>query len=190
MKSADILRELQVSGAVDRRSAERTPDRTRDRARHHEVRAAGPVPRRRRHQALQHPDARGRVHHRARRRPERARAREGRRDPDRAVAVRQDADHDVPRPPARAARRQLPAGRRGPRHRRPARGRSNRHARSASGSTTTPRGSARCATSDARTRGTASRSAPSSCVGPRTSTAAIACRSSTPRPSRSRRCPP
>ena len=38
---------------------------------------------------------------------------QGRRDPDRAVAVRQDADHDVPRPAARPLRGQLPAGRGG-----------------------------------------------------------------------------
>ena len=38
----------------------------------------------------------------------------------RAVALRQDADHDVPRPAARAVRRQLPAGRGGPRVHRPA----------------------------------------------------------------------
>ena len=38
------------------------------------------------------PDGGGRVRHRARRRPEHARPRQGRRDPGRAVAVRQDAD--------------------------------------------------------------------------------------------------
>ncbi len=68
-----------------------------------------------RHPQLQQPDGGGGVHHRARRRPERARPGEGRCHPHRAVAVRQDADEHVPRPPARPVRRQLPAGRRGPR---------------------------------------------------------------------------
>ena len=82
-----------------------------------------PAARRRRHQALQHPDGGGGVHHRARRRPERPRPGEGRRDPGGALAVRQDADEHVPRAPARAVRRQLPARRRGPRDARAARGR-------------------------------------------------------------------
>ena len=43
-------------------------------------------------QQLQHPDGGHRVHDRARRRTEHARPRQGRRHPDRAVAVRQDAD--------------------------------------------------------------------------------------------------
>ena len=84
------------------------------------VREVGPAARRRRHQALQHPDGRGRVHHRARRRAEPARARPRRRRPARAVALRQDPDEHVPRAAARAVRRQLPAGRGGPRVARPA----------------------------------------------------------------------
>ena len=77
-----------------------------------------PTARRRRHQALQQPDAGGGVHHRARRRPERARPGEGRRDPGGALALRQDADGDVPRAAARPVRGQLPDRRRGPREQR------------------------------------------------------------------------
>ena len=60
-----------------------------------------PAARGRRHQALQLPHAGHRVRHRARRRAEPAGPGPGRRDPRGAVAVRQDADHDVPRPAAR-----------------------------------------------------------------------------------------
>ena len=50
----------------------------------------------RRHQALQRADGGGGVRHRARRRPEPARAGQGRRDLGRPVALRQDPDDDVP----------------------------------------------------------------------------------------------
>ena len=115
VKSADILRRAAGAGSGRHRPAGRAPDRTRGRAGHDEVRAAGAVPRRGRHRALLRPDARGRVRDRARRRSERARARHRRRDHHRPVSVRQDADHDVPRAAVRAARRELSAhGRRLP----------------------------------------------------------------------------
>ena len=112
----EVRHELaKTTGAVHRLLRARTCSRVEEILGRARAARGGPAARRRRHPALQQPDGGDRVHHRARRRPERARPGEGRRDPDRAVAVRQDADQHVPRPPARPVRRQLPAGRRGPR---------------------------------------------------------------------------
>ena len=133
--------------------------------------------RRRRHQALQRPDGGGRVRDRARRRPEPAGPGQGRRHPARAVALRQDADHHVPRAAARPVRRQLPAGptrtSTPPTCPRPVRRRSrpllrpHHHRR---------RGSARCAASGGPNSSYASPRAvhATSCAGPRPSTAATA----------------
>src|SRR5918993_144753 len=79
-----------------------------------------PAARPRRRPALQQPDGGDRVRHRARRRSEPPRAGPGGRRPARAVPVRQDPDRDVPGPPARPVRGQLPPRRRGPGDHRPA----------------------------------------------------------------------
>src|SRR5699024_2892086 len=63
---------------------------------------------------LQPAHAGGRVRDRARRRPVRARDREGGRGAHRAVPLRQDPHQHVPRPDARHLRGELPAGGRGP----------------------------------------------------------------------------
>ena len=134
-----------------------------------------PAARGRRHQALQHPDGRGRVRDRARRRPEPAGARQGRRHPARAVALRQDADHDVPGPAARGLRGQLPAGARRTSRPPTCPGRSGSCGTGASASPPPRPGSARSATSAGRTRATPrSSSAPTSCARPRRCTAPTA----------------
>ena len=68
----------------------------------------------RRHQALQRSDGRCRVRHRARRRAESAGSGQSRRDPRRAVPMRQDAHNHVSGAATRHLRRQLSTGRRGP----------------------------------------------------------------------------
>ena len=95
-------------------------------ARHDRAPRGGPPPRRRRHPALQQPDGRGGVRHRARRRAEPARTGPLRRDPAGALTLRQDPHEHVPRAAARAVRGQLPPRRRGPRALRAARRRSRR----------------------------------------------------------------
>ena len=112
-------------------------------ARQRHPRRRGPA-RRRRHPSLRPADAGHRVRDGARRRCQPAQPRAGRPDPRGALTVRQDADLDVPRPPARPQGRQLPARRRGLRLRRPAAARSRTSAPSASACSPPPPGSARC----------------------------------------------